>query len=233
MPTGTFRPPQGEDRQVTLGRADGSRMDPGGLERAATGCDGLCRQSVDLPIIARDPRRRRHALRLLGVAVRRLIVARSEVRSLPGPPVIATVSADRDPVRRALGPKWCRTGSGSGHHGSDGCGCVGLLAGPRQEAMNVDTAGRLDLRGKTITTYIVFAVYEAFAAMGQGDRVEVVTDTFAAIETGFLAWCRRVPDVHGADGLRRHARRPQERTRHRPRVPDRPRAPGVRMASAG
>ena len=26
-------------------------------------------------------------------------------------------------------PKWCRTGSGSGDHGGDGCGCVGLLAG--------------------------------------------------------------------------------------------------------
>jgi predicted peroxiredoxin/TusA-related sulfurtransferase len=56
--------------------------------------------------------------------------------------------------------------------------------------MDVGTAERLDLQGKTITTYIVFAVHQALAEMMEGDRVEVVTDVFAAIDPDIRAWCR-------------------------------------------
>lgn len=49
---------------------------------------------------------------------------------------------------------------------------------------------RLDLRGRTITTFIAYEIHEALSALGEGVRVEVVTDAFAAIDTDLRAWCR-------------------------------------------
>ena len=49
---------------------------------------------------------------------------------------------------------------------------------------------RLDMRGKTITTYIVFAAHEQLRAMPEGEELELLTDTFPAIETDLRAWSR-------------------------------------------
>ena len=51
-------------------------------------------------------------------------------------------------------------------------------------------ATTLDLRGRTITTFIVHAIHEAFAEMAVGERVEVTTDAFTAIDTDVRTWCR-------------------------------------------
>lgn len=48
----------------------------------------------------------------------------------------------------------------------------------------------LDLRGKTITTYILFEIHHALAEVAEGDRVEAVTDAFPAIDTDLRAWSR-------------------------------------------
>ena len=52
------------------------------------------------------------------------------------------------------------------------------------------TIPRLDMRGKTITTYIVYAAREQLAAMSEGEELELLTDTFPAIETDLRAWSR-------------------------------------------
>ncbi len=52
------------------------------------------------------------------------------------------------------------------------------------------TVTRLDLRGKSITTYIVHAVHRALQPLAEGDRVELVTDASAAIENDVRAWSR-------------------------------------------
>jgi predicted peroxiredoxin/TusA-related sulfurtransferase len=48
----------------------------------------------------------------------------------------------------------------------------------------------LDLRGKTITTYIVFEICQALELLEQGQRLDVVTDVYPAIESDIRAWCR-------------------------------------------
>lgn len=52
------------------------------------------------------------------------------------------------------------------------------------------TTPRLDMRGKTITTYILFAVHEALRPGKEGDRVQVLTDSYPAIDNDVRAWCR-------------------------------------------
>lgn len=65
------------------------------------------------------------------------------------------------------------------------------------------TLTRLDLRGKTITTYILFEIHGALADLGQGGQVEATTDAYSAIDSDLRAWCRttgnRLVDVV-ADG---------------------------------
>jgi len=58
------------------------------------------------------------------------------------------------------------------------------------QSAEVGTIPRLDMRGKTITTYIVFAAHEQLAAMPGGEKLELLTDTFPAIETDLRAWSR-------------------------------------------
>jgi predicted peroxiredoxin/TusA-related sulfurtransferase len=48
---------------------------------------------------------------------------------------------------------------------------------------------KLDIRGKTITTFIVYELNQALAAAPVGEVVEVVTDPFDAIEPDIEAWC--------------------------------------------
>lgn len=49
---------------------------------------------------------------------------------------------------------------------------------------------RLDLRGKTITTFILYEAHHALKDASVGDRIELVTDAFPAIDPDIAAWCR-------------------------------------------
>lgn len=65
------------------------------------------------------------------------------------------------------------------------------------------TMSSLDLRGKTITTYILFAVHQALAALEVGDRVEILTDGYPAVATDIRAWSRATGNAlvdEGSDG---------------------------------
>lgn len=55
---------------------------------------------------------------------------------------------------------------------------------------DLETRTRLDLRGRTITTFIAYEVHEALSALGEGEFIDVVTDAFTAIDTDLRAWCR-------------------------------------------
>ncbi len=48
----------------------------------------------------------------------------------------------------------------------------------------------LDLRGKTITTFILYEAHHALSEARVGERIEVVTDAFPAIDPDIAAWCR-------------------------------------------
>ncbi len=54
----------------------------------------------------------------------------------------------------------------------------------------LSTATSLDLRGKTITTFILYEAHHALEGVTEGDRIEIVTDAFPAIDTDIAAWCR-------------------------------------------
>ncbi len=49
---------------------------------------------------------------------------------------------------------------------------------------------RLDLTGRTITTFIAYEAHTALAELQVGDRVELTTDAYPPIETDLRAWCR-------------------------------------------
>ena len=57
-------------------------------------------------------------------------------------------------------------------------------------ATDLETRTRLDLRGRTITTFIAYEVHDALSRLDEGDRIEVATDAFTAIDTDLRAWCR-------------------------------------------
>ncbi len=54
----------------------------------------------------------------------------------------------------------------------------------------VNTMTSLDLRGKTITTFILYEAHHALQNRAVGDRIELVTDAFPAIDPDVEAWCR-------------------------------------------
>ncbi len=54
----------------------------------------------------------------------------------------------------------------------------------------VKTMTSLDLRGKTITTFILYEAHHALQNRAVGDRIELVTDAFPAIDPDVEAWCR-------------------------------------------
>jgi predicted peroxiredoxin/TusA-related sulfurtransferase len=48
----------------------------------------------------------------------------------------------------------------------------------------------IDLRGKTITTYVLYYTVEKLQPMHEGEILEVVTDNYKAIQNDVLAWTR-------------------------------------------
>lgn len=52
------------------------------------------------------------------------------------------------------------------------------------------TVNSLDVRGKSITTYILYEIHEALADLPEGDRVEAVTDADPTIDNDLRAWSR-------------------------------------------
>jgi TusA-related sulfurtransferase/predicted peroxiredoxin len=60
-----------------------------------------------------------------------------------------------------------------------------------QTGQVAEAVGRqLDLRGRTITTAIVFAVGEELAELAVGDELELLIEAFPAIVPDLQAWCR-------------------------------------------
>ena len=55
---------------------------------------------------------------------------------------------------------------------------------------DLTTRTALDLRGRTITTFIAYEVHDALSELDEGDRVELVTDPYTAIDNDLRAWCR-------------------------------------------
>ena len=55
---------------------------------------------------------------------------------------------------------------------------------------DLEARPRLDLRGRTITTFIAYEVHDALSRLDEGARLDVVTDASAAIDTDLRAWCR-------------------------------------------
>ena len=56
---------------------------------------------------------------------------------------------------------------------------------------NVETAASLDLRSKTITTFILYEAHHALQDAAVGGRIEVVTDAFPAIDPDIAAGAAR------------------------------------------
>lgn len=54
----------------------------------------------------------------------------------------------------------------------------------------ISTQPSLDVRGRSITTYIIYEVHDALAGKAEGARVEAVTDSSPVIDTDLRAWCR-------------------------------------------
>lgn len=48
----------------------------------------------------------------------------------------------------------------------------------------------LDMRGKSITTYIVYNASQRLAGLAEGDTLELITDAGDAIDNDIRAWCR-------------------------------------------
>jgi len=82
----------------------------------------------------------------------------------------------------------------------------------------------LDMRGKTITTYIAYYAAQRLAALAEGDTLEMVTDTADAIDNDIRAWCRatghQLATVTAAGPQRRYVI-----------VKGKPRPPGHRLAA--
>jgi TusA-related sulfurtransferase len=54
----------------------------------------------------------------------------------------------------------------------------------------MSTSPCLDLRGKSITTYIAYTAWRQLAELAEGDTLELRTDTSDAIDNDLRAWCR-------------------------------------------
>lgn len=86
---------------------------------------------------------------------------------------------------------------------------------------NVEVTTSLDLRGKTITTFILYEANHALQELGERDRIEVVTDAFQAIAPDVAAWCRatgnRLVDVAADGETRRYVieKGPPRTSRHK------------------
>lgn len=68
------------------------------------------------------------------------------------------------------------------------------MAAPTEAATKA-ACKELDLRGRTITTAVAWAVHEQFAELEMGDAVELETDPFPAFAPDLVAWCRATGHV--------------------------------------
>ncbi|HTP26335.1 MAG TPA: DsrE family protein [Anaeromyxobacteraceae bacterium] len=74
-------------------------------------------------------------------------------------------------------------------------GCTGSRAPAALPPPKRDAPARLDVRGKIVTTYILFEVTHMLHTMRDGEILELVTSPFAAIEPDVLAWSRMTGQV--------------------------------------
>ncbi len=69
-------------------------------------------------------------------------------------------------------------------------------------------ATTVDLTGKTITTFILYAIHQALSGVEIGDRVEAITEPLPAIDADMQAWSRttgnRILDVTHDGRIRRY-----------------------------
>jgi TusA-related sulfurtransferase len=56
--------------------------------------------------------------------------------------------------------------------------------------MSIATSASLDMRGKTITTFIAYGAAKRLAAMADGQALELLTDPGEDIGNDIRAWCR-------------------------------------------
>lgn len=54
----------------------------------------------------------------------------------------------------------------------------------------VTSRRHLDLRGKTISVYLLYEINAALAEVAEGERVEAITETDPVIDSDLRAWCR-------------------------------------------
>ena len=58
--------------------------------------------------------------------------------------------------------------------------------------MSTATSTSLDMRGKTITTFIAYQAAGRLAGLADGEALELLTDTSDDIDNDIRAWCRAV-----------------------------------------
>jgi TusA-related sulfurtransferase len=56
--------------------------------------------------------------------------------------------------------------------------------------MSTTTRTSLDMRGKTITTFIAYETFRQLADLADGESLELVTDASEEIDNDLRAWCR-------------------------------------------
>ncbi len=56
--------------------------------------------------------------------------------------------------------------------------------------MPIATSAPLDLRGKSITTFIAYATLQRLTGLADGDSLELLTDADEGIDNDIHAWCR-------------------------------------------
>ena len=102
------------------------------------------------------------------------------------------------------------------------CRAAGVRKG---RTMPTATATSLDMRGKTITTFIAYAAARRLAEMAQGQTLELLTDAGDAIDNDIRAWCRateqELSSAARGDGTCRYTIAP----------PSSPPPPGRRLAA--
>ncbi len=56
--------------------------------------------------------------------------------------------------------------------------------------MPIATPAPLDLRGKSITTFIAYQALQRLTGLADGDHLELLTDASEGIDNDIRAWCR-------------------------------------------
>jgi len=91
--------------------------------------------------------------------------------------------------------------------------------------MPTATSASLDLRGKTITTFIAYAAAWRLAGLAEGETLELLTDASDAIDNDIRAWCRASGQELASAG------RSDGTCRYVIAKPSRPPRPGQRLAA--